>query len=109
MFVKGQISNPTGKNWKKPVTEALKAILSRPASDKLDDEPKNLAQAIALKLAREALYGKDFLPISKEIMDRVEGKPTQSFANDEDNPLFPVNKEDDHTILDHFFKSRKTT
>lgn len=75
---KGQILNPSGQNQKKPISEAIRAILSRPVGDALNDKPKTIAQQIALNLVKDALSGDNKLASAKEVMDRVEGKPQQS-------------------------------
>lgn len=87
---KGQVLNPEGKNSKKPISEAIKLILTRPAYDALNDKPKTIAQKIALNLVKAAMIEETQFTASKEVMDRVEGKPAQAVdvGGQEDNPVF---------------------
>lgn len=72
----GQILNPSGAIKAKPISDAIKAILSRKSSDPLDDKTVTHVQEIALALVKKAKEG-DVNAI-KELADRVEGKAAQS-------------------------------
>lgn len=75
---KGQVLNPLGRGARKPITDAIRAVLSRNEDDPLNDKPKTKAHKIALELVRMAEFGDDKLPAIREIIDRVEGKPNIS-------------------------------
>jgi hypothetical protein len=49
--------NLKGQVRRKPVRDALDAILSRPADDPLNDKPATIAQKLAMMLVTEALAG----------------------------------------------------
>lgn len=78
---KGQVLNPMGRGARKPVSDAIRALLARDENDKLNDKPKTIAHKIALRLIQDAVSGENYLPACKEVMDRVEGKPAQAIIN----------------------------
>lgn len=85
--------NRQGTVRAKPVRDALCALLSRKANDPLDDEPKTLAQELALSLIRDAT-SEDVrirMEARAEIIDRTEGKPKQALTggDEEDKSLIP--------------------
>lgn len=84
MFQPGQSGNPSGKAKQKPISDALRSLLSRHASDTLDDSCITVAHRIALALVNNAVRGD--LQSSREIADRVEGKPETTIAV-KDTPL----------------------
>jgi hypothetical protein len=71
--------NPKGQIRRKPIRDAVDAILMRDPSDQLDDTPKTIAQEIALGLVRDARSGKP--GAREELMDRTEGRPAQSIEH----------------------------
>ena len=78
-FQPGQSGNPTGRRKEKPWRDALTLAL------KADDGQK--LRRIAEKVVEAAEAGD--LQAIKEIADRLDGKPVQALANDEDSPLIP--------------------
>jgi hypothetical protein len=71
--------NLLGQIRRKPVRDALDAILSRDPADQLTDKPKTIAQEIALSIVREARAGdKD---MREKLIDRTEGKPAQAIEH----------------------------
>jgi hypothetical protein len=70
--------NKNGQIRRKPIRDALDAILARSPDDKLDDKPKTIAQEIALSLVREARIDKK---AREELIDRTEGKPAQAIEH----------------------------
>lgn len=80
---KGQVLNPLGRGARKPVSDAIRALLARPAEDALTDKPKTIAQQIALNLVTQALGGENAFSAAKEVIDRVEGKPAQAIVGDD--------------------------
>lgn len=81
--------NVNGQPRPKLIRDALVALISRPGSDKLDDEPKTIAQELAISLVKSARSG-DAKALT-EVMDRTDGKPAQAIigGEDGDKPLFP--------------------
>ena len=79
-FIKGQTANPTGKNGQKPVSDALKAMLSRDPNESLEQSSfRTNAQLLAYNIIVKALAGcKDSI---KEVLDRTEGRPPQSLEH----------------------------
>jgi hypothetical protein len=76
-FKPGQSGNPSGRNGQKPISDALKALLSRNPGKTLEQTVCDTnAQLIAFNMMVKALGGdKDTI---KEVIDRTEGKPAQS-------------------------------
>lgn len=87
-FEKGNRANPGGRPKTKPWSDALR-IAANCEDD--NDKDKTKLRRIAEKTVEMAMGG-DIAAI-KEIGDRLEGKPAQTIAGDEDNPLNLV-----HTI-----------
>jgi hypothetical protein len=79
-YSKGETGNPKGQLRAKPVRDALTALLSRPGNDPLADEPKTLAQRLAMDLMVEAIHGKGSARAEarSEIIDRTDGKAIQA-------------------------------
>jgi hypothetical protein len=79
-FVRGQSGNPSGRNGQKPISDALKGLLTRKPGKTLDTSVcETNAQLIAFNLMVKALGGdKDSI---KELLDRTEGKPAQSLEH----------------------------
>jgi hypothetical protein len=79
-FAKGKSGNPTGKNGQKPISDAIRSLLSRKPSEGFKVKTcKTNAQLIALNLVAAAIGGnKD---ATKEVIDRVEGKPAQALEH----------------------------
>lgn len=78
-FQPGQSGNPTGRRKEKPWRDALTLALKDGDGLKL----RNIAE----KLVAAAEAGD--LQAIKEIADRLDGKPVQALANDEESPLIP--------------------
>jgi hypothetical protein len=68
--------NLNGQIRRKPVRDALVAILARPSDDQLSDKPQTIAQELALSLIREARTGDR--KSREEVIDRTDGKAAQS-------------------------------
>lgn len=82
-FEKGQSGNPGGKSKSiKLFQEALSVAIKRTDGDKT-----KLAK-IAEALVDKAISGD--VPAIKEVADRLDGKPTQTIAGDQDSPLFSI-------------------
>lgn len=83
---KGQSGNPGGGPVRKPLTDALRALISREAGDDLKLPPRaTVAHEIAIHLATKAREG-DKVAMA-ETWNRIEGTPTQTIAGDPENPL----------------------
>lgn len=75
---KGQVLNAIGRNARKPMTDAIMAILTRDVAETLEPSPSEKvtnAQAIALALIKKAREG-DTVAM-KEVIDRSDGKAVQ--------------------------------
>ncbi|MDE2099118.1 MAG: hypothetical protein KGL39_17825 [Patescibacteria group bacterium] len=83
-YQKGQ-NGSQGQLRKKPVRDALVAILQRDGNDSLDDKAQTIAQKLALQLVIDALAGNE--KARTEVIDRVDGKPPQALVGDPDEPL----------------------
>lgn len=83
----GEVRNPTGKNGQTPITDAIRVLMTRPDTDKLDDGPINNAQRIALEWAKRAKAGELNAVIS--LTDRIEGKPPQAITGADGKDLIP--------------------
>lgn len=104
---KGQVLNPKGRGARKPVTDCIRAVLSRDADDLLRDKPKTIAQKIALNLVKQAIDDNN-LPAVKELIDRVEGKPAQAIVGDKDEDAVQVEiKDTDKSIIQRYLKEQK--
>ena len=68
--------NLNGQIRRKPVRDALVAVLARSAEDQLTDKPQTIAQELALNLVREARAGDK--KSREEVIDRTDGKAAQS-------------------------------
>lgn len=79
-YAKGETGNSKGQVRAKPVRDALYALLSRDATDSLDDEPKTMAQKIAMGLLNDAFSDNEKvrLPARAELIDRTDGKAIQA-------------------------------
>jgi hypothetical protein len=71
--------NNKGQIRRKPVRDALDAILARPGDDLLTDEPKTIAQKIAISLVKDAIGGDK--KAREELIDRTDGKAAQSIEH----------------------------
>lgn len=94
VWQKGQSGNPNGRRVNKPLTDALRVLLSRPAGDDLLlPEGATIAHEIALNLLNTARKG-DF-DSSREAWNRIEGTPKQTIAgDDESDPIsFRIDEE----------------
>jgi hypothetical protein len=78
-MIANEYRNKNGQVRRKPIRDALDAILARSPEDPLNDKPKTIAQEIALSLVREAREGK--VKAREELIDRTEGKPAQSIEH----------------------------
>jgi hypothetical protein len=76
----GEVRNPEGKNGKTPITDSLKALLSRLETDPLDDEPMTNAQRIALEWAKKAKAGE--MPAIISLTERTEGKTPDTIRHE---------------------------
>lgn len=90
VWKKGESGNPDGLKRTKPLSDALRAILSRERNDQEDwllakDHGKTYAQHLAVILVGKAADG-DIQAI-REIFDRVEGKTPQAVIGDPSNPV----------------------
>ena len=83
VFKPGQSGNPKGTVKSKPWRDAL-----RVAINDLDGDGKKYLRAMAEATVKAAAAG-DMQAI-KEIGDRLDGKPVQALANDDESPLNPV-------------------
>lgn len=91
-FEKGQSGNPSGKNRSKPISDALRILLSRKTDEGFELEANcTYAQKLAAKLLFHAMGDIGFTAVLA-VADRVEGKPAQAITGDEDNPLAVVGK-----------------
>jgi hypothetical protein len=81
----GAVLNPNGLRNAKPISAAIRALMTRPETDRLDDEPLTNAQRIALEWARKARAGELAAIIS--ISDRIEGRPAQAIEHSGDVDL----------------------
>jgi len=90
--------NLKGQIRRKPVRDALDAILARPADDQLIDAPKTIAQELAINLVREARAGDK--KAREEVIDRTDGKAAQaiehsgSIARDHEDVLADLDNPD---------------
>ena len=78
-FVKGQIANPSGSNGRKPITDALCAVLSLGSSmpSPIPVPPDaTIAHELATMLVNESRKGS--LASLQEVINRVEGKAKES-------------------------------
>jgi len=66
--------NPGGRPKKTPLADACRELLNKPVPR--DRSGRSYAEAIAERLAKEALAGN--IPAAREIADRAEGKARQS-------------------------------
>jgi len=82
-FAKGETGNSRGQIRKKPVRDALDALLSRDPDDLLNDKPKTMAQRIALELLQDAISPNEKLriPARSELIDRTDGKAIQALEH----------------------------
>jgi hypothetical protein len=71
--------NPKGQIRRKPVRDALDAILARPGDDALSDKPATIAQRTALSLVSDALKGDK--KAREELIDRTDGKAAQAIEH----------------------------
>jgi hypothetical protein len=71
--------NLSGQVRRKPVRDALVAILARSADDQLTDKPKTIAQELALTLIIEARAGDR--KSREEVIDRTDGKAAQAIEH----------------------------
>jgi hypothetical protein len=81
-FEKGQSGNPGGRAKDRPFKDALRLAINRADGDKT--KLARIAEALVDKAVEGDVAAATF------VADRVEGKPTQVIAGDEENPLFPV-------------------
>ena len=75
-YKKGE-NGSKGTIKRKPLSDALHAVLSRDPKDNLSDKPKTIAQELVLKLVRTARLAEEdneYIPMMKELWDRAEGK-----------------------------------
>ena len=84
----GNTANPQGHNGKTPVTDALRAFLTRNDKAPDDETPLNNAQRIALEWGKKAKAGE--LPAITSLVERVEGK-TPDTVRHEGKFLFTMN------------------
>ena|ERR1700733_7391607 len=77
-FQAGQSGNPGGRPKEKPFRDALRLELAALG----DDDPKAL-RGLARKLLASAA-GDDGLQAIREVADRLDGKPAQAIANDDE-------------------------
>lgn len=77
-FVKGVSGNPTGRPKEKPFTDALRLAVKRAIGD------RTALQVIANNLVDLALDKN--LDAIKEVANRLEGKPMQPIAGDDEAP-----------------------
>lgn len=75
----GESGNPEGGKTYKPISDAIKAILSRDPTDLLDDKPKTNAQAIALAWVK--LAKAEELAAITSLTHQVEGKPKEAIEH----------------------------
>lgn len=78
-FVKGVSGNPTGRPKEKPFTDALRLAVKRVMGD------RTALQVIADNLVEMAAVDKN-LDAIKEVANRLEGKPVQPIAGDDEAP-----------------------
>src|ERR1019366_7327877 len=71
--------NLNGQVRRKPVRDALVAILARSPEDLLSDKPKTIAQELALSLITEARTGDK--KSREEVIDRTDGKAAQAIEH----------------------------
>lgn len=76
-FEKGKSGNPEGRKPNKPFLDALNRAIKQ-------DDSKRIREA-AEKLLDFAAEGEAWA--IKELADRLDGKATQTMANDPENPL----------------------
>jgi hypothetical protein len=79
-YEKGETGNIRGQIRRKPIRDALDALMSRTADDPLADKPKTIAQKIALELIKDASSSNEKirLPARTELIDRTDGKAIQA-------------------------------
>lgn len=95
MIFPGNIANPTGINGttkSKPISDALRILLTRKNDDPLTDKPTTKAQGIALVLIKKAEDGD--INAVREITDRVEGKAAQSLEIKKEDPYNGIETND---------------
>lgn len=85
MWKPGQSGNPKGRPKTNPITAVYRDILEAQIPD--DPDGRTFAQAIAQAMLQDALLGD--VKATREITDRVEGKPKQTveLTNPTDKPL----------------------
>lgn len=98
-FVKGQSGNVNGGASQREWRNAIRMALSAKGDWRLN------LRKVADVLIDSAMEGD--LQAIKEIGDRLDGKPTQSIAGDEERPPIKIHhtKEEADTILSEFFKT----
>lgn len=104
---KGQSGNPGGLKRTKPLTDALRCLLSREPYELemgkfgivlMGDEIRTNAHLIASRLINSALDGK--IDAIKEIADRVEGRPVQAIVGDDEHDPIHLISRIERTIVD---------
>lgn len=77
--------------------DALIIALKREATD-ANGQPTRKLQQVAEKLVEEAIAGN--VQATKEIFDRLDGKPAQAIIGDPDNPLHLTHRMIEVRIVD---------
>jgi D-alanyl-D-alanine dipeptidase len=82
-YEKGETGNSQGQIRRKPIRDALDALMSRTADDPLADRPKTIAQKIAIELVKDASSPNDKIRLSArtELIDRTDGKAIQALEH----------------------------
>jgi hypothetical protein len=81
-FQPGQSGNPGGRRKEKPYRDALRKVLAEFVTDEDPKEPRTKLEAVARRHVAEALAGE--MTAINGIADRLDGKPAQAIANDDE-------------------------
>ena len=98
--------NKEGQIRRKLIRDAINCLLSRPATDKLDDDPQTIAQEIALNIVQAARKDKGSFRAFVEVRNTAEGMPTQAIVGEEGSPPVIDNSIAD-AVLKRYFSQLK--
>lgn len=102
----GETGNAAGASSRKPISDALRGLLTRNPEEPIKDKPKTNAQKLAIIRLNAALKGdKDAI---RDVKEWVEGKASQAIiGGDENEPPVQVLGITDKDLINRYIQQKE--